>query len=71
MEKAIRKRGMRFVTTFHHERGWPVGKARQRREDNLDRALRVRPARAFPSLLEDPERAILYGYMPRDKFLAS
>jgi hypothetical protein len=35
----------------------------------LDRALR-RVKNQYPSLLDDPERALLYGYMPRDAFVA-
>jgi alpha-L-fucosidase len=69
LEKAIRKRGMRFVTTFHHERNslWekPGKDGKTSWSGHYDFIQRY-----FPSLLEDPERAIMYGYMPRDKFLA-
>jgi len=64
LEKAIRKRGMRFVTTFHHERNgtWlKNGKWTGHYEF---------VKQYFPALLEDPERAILYGYMPREEILA-
>jgi alpha-L-fucosidase len=64
LEKAIRKQGMRFVTTFHHERnglwlkdGRWIGHYEYVKKD-------------FPKLLEDPQRAILYGYMPVDQFRA-
>lgn len=69
LEKAIRKRGMRFVTTFHHERNslWekPGRDGKTTWTGHYEFVKQY-----FPSLLEDPERAILYGYMPRDKFLA-
>lgn len=69
LEKAIRKRGMRFVATFHHERNslWekPGKDGKTSWSGHYDFIKRY-----FPSLLEDPERAIMYGYMPRDKFLA-
>jgi len=64
LEKAIRKRGMRFVTTFHHERNgtWlKNGKWTGHYEF---------VKQYFPALLEDPERAIMYGYMPREQILA-
>ena len=63
LEKAIRERGMKFVATFHHARNnlW---------EKNGNWTGHYEGAkRDFPSVLEDPDRAILYGYMPRDKFL--
>lgn len=63
LEKAIRKRGMKFVTTFHHARNslwWKDG-------DWTGHYEFVK--KDFPSLLDDPQRAILYGYMPREQFL--
>ena len=62
LEKAIRKRDMKFVATFHHARNslWQkdgkwIGHYSGVKEHH-------------PTLLEDPERALLYGYMPRDAF---
>ena len=60
---AVRKRGMRFVTSFHHARN-SLWQNRGRWTGHYDGV-----QRDFPSILEDPERAILYGYMPREKFL--
>ncbi|MBN1765166.1 MAG: alpha-L-fucosidase [Sedimentisphaerales bacterium] len=64
LAKAIRRQGMRFITTFHHARNnlWEsapgkwVGHYEYVKKD-------------FPTLLEDEKRAILYGYMPREKFV--
>jgi alpha-L-fucosidase len=66
LARAIRKRGMKFVTTFHHARNnlWE--------HQNRDGAWSGHYSylkRDFPSLLEDPKNAILYGYMPREEFL--
>ncbi len=66
LEKAIHGRGMRFITTFHHARNnlWKP-------ENNNDQWTgHYAPVKMnYPSLLENPERAILYGYMPREQFL--
>ncbi|MCF7669816.1 MAG: alpha-L-fucosidase [Verrucomicrobia bacterium] len=63
LEEAVRAHGMRFVTTFHHARNnlWKKG-------DNWTGHYEY-VKKDFPSLLEDPENAIMYGYMPRDEFL--
>jgi len=64
MAKAIRKHNMKFITTFHHTWNhlW---------EDNPGRwgNYFIGVKRNFPSLLENPKRAIMYGDMPRDKFV--
>jgi len=62
LAKAIRARGMRFVVTFHHARNnlWQKdGKWTGHYSGVIEN---------FPSLLDDPTNAILYGYMPRDQF---
>jgi len=64
LEKAIRKQDMRFITTFHHAKnslwenkpGQWVGHYSDVKKN-------------YPALLEDTQRAILYGYMPRDQFV--
>lgn len=64
LAKAIRKQGMKFVTTFHHARNnlWqPEGKDWTGHYSEIKKE--------FPELLENKENAILYGYMPRKKFL--
>jgi alpha-L-fucosidase len=66
LAKAIRKRGMHFVTTFHHARNnlWE----HQNRDGKWNGHYSFVKT-DFPRLLEDPNNAILYGYMPREKFL--
>lgn len=69
LEKAVRKRGMKLVTTFHHARNnlWE----KPGRDGKLAWTGHYSFVKQyFSALLEDPERAILYGYMPREKFLA-
>jgi len=67
LAKAARKRGMKLVTSFHHARNslWQIprrgGKAWTGHYEFVKKD--------FPALLEDPKQAILYGYMPREKFL--
>ena len=63
LAKAIRERGLKFITTFHHARNNLF-----QRDGKWDgHYLGVK--QNFPSVLEDPERAFLYGYMPREQFL--
>ncbi len=65
LAEAVRKRGLRLVATFHHARNnlWkPPGKDRWTGHYEFVK-------RDFPSILEDPGRAVLYGYMPREEFL--
>ncbi len=60
---AIRERGMRFVTTFHHARNslW--------KKDGQWTGHYSHVKTYFPRALDDPDRAFLYGYMPRERFL--
>ncbi len=62
LEKAIRKRGMRFIATFHHARNslWQKDGRWTGHYDGIKKH--------HPTLLDDPKRAILYGYMPRQAF---
>lgn len=63
LARAIRKRGMKFVATFHHARNslWlKNGKWSGHYEGAKTN---------FPEVLEKPEVAFMYGYMPREKFL--
>lgn len=64
LAEAIRGHGMKFITSFHHARNnlWKPGG-----EEWTGHYSYVKEH--FPPLLDDPERAILYGYMPREKFL--
>jgi len=67
LEKAIHGRGMRFFTSFHH--------ARNNLWQNPDKSNEIWSGhyglakQNYPALFEDPERAIMYGDMPRDLFL--
>ena len=63
LAKAIRARGMRLVTSFHHARNnlWPKNGKWTGHYEGIKRD--------FPALLENPENAILYGYMPREQYL--
>jgi alpha-L-fucosidase len=65
---AIKSRGMKFVTTFHHARNnlWQ----KKSRSGVLQWTGHYQfVQRDFPSLLDDPKNAVLYGYMPREEFL--
>jgi len=64
LAKALRKRGLRLVTSFHHARNSLWQKDGQW-TGHYDGVLK-----SYPAALEDPERAILYGHMPREEFLA-
>lgn len=66
MAKALRARGLRFMTSFHHARN-NLWEDPNRDEQWTGHYSFVKTN--YPELLEDPERAILYGYMPREKFL--
>ena len=64
LKKAVRGQDMKFITTFHHARNnlWEKNPGKWTGhytgvKDN------------YPSLLEDEKNAILYGYMPREKFV--
>jgi len=67
LARAIRKRGMRFVTTFHHARNnlYQIERGNTRRWTGHFQFVK----KYFPSLLEEPKQAILYGYVPRERFL--
>jgi len=60
---ALRGRGMKLVATFHHARN-NLWEKNGKWSGHYDGA-----KKDFAAALDDPERAILYGYMPREKFL--
>ena len=62
--KAIRKQNMRFITTFHHARNSLWEKTPGKWVGHYSHV-----KTNYPSILDDPENAILYGYMPREKFV--
>ncbi|MCO6047280.1 alpha-L-fucosidase [Aeoliella sp. ICT_H6.2] len=66
--KAARQRDMKVVATFHHARNnlW----LKHRSNGRLGWIGHYSDVKEhFPQLLDDPERAVLYGYMPREDFL--
>ncbi len=67
LAEAIRKRGMKFVTTFHHARNslYQIERSGRKRWTGHYQFVK----RSFPSLLDDPKQAIIYGHMPREQFL--
>ncbi len=67
LAKAVRKRGMKFVATFHHARNslWQIERRGKKAWTGHYDFVR----KDFPDLLADPKRAVLYGYMPREEFL--
>lgn len=64
LEKAIRARGMKFVTTFHHEKCgiWEQAPGRV-----VGHYAAVK--KNFPGLLKDPKLASFYGDVPREQYL--
>ncbi|QDU54671.1 alpha-L-fucosidase [Aeoliella mucimassa] len=62
--KAARERDMKVVATFHHARNnlW------QKPDGNWTGHYSF-AKEFFPTLLDDKDRAMLYGYMPREQFL--
>ena len=64
ISKAIRKRDMRVITSFHHARNnlWEHKPGKWAGHFDGVKA-------NYPEALDNPERAFMYGYMPRDQFL--
>ena len=62
MEKAVRKHGMRFITTFHHSfnNQYPIDKYPNGYYHHVE---------GWPTASDDPELRLLYGNMPRNEFL--
>lgn len=71
LEKAIRKRDMKFVTTFHHARNSLWMKDPDKFQKKRGWSGHYGTAKEnYPSVLEDKDEAFLYGDMPRDEFHA-
>jgi len=64
LAKAIRARGMKFVTTFHTARNNLWEKQPGKWSGHYDGVLKN-----YPKAMENKENAILFGYMPREQFL--
>ncbi len=70
LEKAIRERGMKFVTTFHHEHNQQYT---WHRTHDLDKSIRddyFPHIEGWPTASDDPELRLLYGNLAREEFLA-
>lgn len=71
LEKAIRSRGMRFITTFHHARnlqrhhspGEPYPHPKHYRDSHYP------PVKGWPTTSDDPRLCQLYGNLPEEVFL--
>jgi len=63
LAEAVREQDMRFVASFHHARNslWKKDGEWTGHYGGLKKN--------FPSLLENPELCMLYGYQPREQFL--
>ncbi len=63
LAKAIRNHDMKLITTFHHSRNclWKNNGVWTGHYDGI--------IKDYPSLLDNPENAFLYGYMPREQFV--
>jgi alpha-L-fucosidase len=76
LEKAIRGRGLRFLTTFHHARHLQRYKGKEEevltREKNLHYQFRKSHYPLYPGMpptLDDPELNYLYGNIPEPRWL--
>lgn len=76
LEKAIRDRGLKFITTFHHARHLQRYKGKEEevltREKNIHYQFRKSHYPLYPGTpptLDDPELNYLYGNIPESKWL--
>jgi alpha-L-fucosidase len=70
MAKAIRKRDMKFITTFHHAKGGDFGvEAGKKRRQWHYYGREQYMLRQDPSFKDSPELQKLYGSMPRQEWL--
>jgi alpha-L-fucosidase len=75
LEKAIRGKGMKFITTFHHAKHLQRYKGKEKEEieknkDNIRSAFRHSHYPLFegmPPATDDPELNYLYGNIPEEK----
>ena len=63
---AIRKRGMRFITTFHHSRN---NQRQVKKNGKLVWTGYYPHIEGWPTASEDPKLRLLYGNIPRKQFL--
>jgi alpha-L-fucosidase len=76
MERAVRSRGLKFLTTFHHARQLQRYKGKEEevltREKNIHYQFRLSHYPLFPGMppsMDDPELNYLYGNIPEPKWL--
>jgi len=76
LEQAIRARGLKFITTFHHARNLQRYKGKEEevltREKNIHYQFRKSHYPLFPGMppsMDDPELNYLYGNIPEAKWL--
>jgi alpha-L-fucosidase len=76
MERAIRARGLKFITTFHHARQLQRYKGKEEevitREKNIHYQFRLSHYPLFPGMppsMDDPELNYLYGNIPEPIWL--
>jgi alpha-L-fucosidase len=76
MEQAIRVRGLKFLTTFHHARHLQRYKGKEEevlsREKNIHYQFRLSHYPLFPGMppsMDDPELNYLYGNIPEPRWL--
>ena len=76
LEKAIRDRGLKFITTFHHARNLQRYKGKEEevitREKNIHFQFRKSHYPLFPGMpptMDDPELNYLYGNIPESQWL--
>lgn len=77
LEKAIKAKGMKFITTFHHAKNLQRYKGHEQEEiennkDNIGRAFRNSHYPLFegmPPSLDDPKLNYLYGNIPEQQWL--
>jgi len=66
LAKAIRERGMRLVTSFHHARN---NQHQIEKHGKLEWTGHYPRVEGWPTVSEDPQLRILYGNIPREEFL--
>ena len=66
LEKAIRARGLRFVTSFHHAHN---GRRQAEKNGKLEWVNYYPYVEGWPTASEDPELRLLYGNLPREEFV--
>lgn len=69
LEKAIRARGMKLVTTFHHEHNNQYVWGRTHDVEKSIKDDYFPHVEGWPTASDDPELRLMYGNLPREEFL--